>query len=76
MKPPYYAVIFSSIPSRDDRGYEEMAGRMFALAAEQPGFLGVETGRGAEGNGITISYWKDLQSMRDWKANNEHIEAQ
>ncbi len=76
MKPPYYAVIFSSIPSQDDRGYEEMAELMFIRAAQQPGYLGVETGKGAEGNGITISYWKDLQSMRDWKANEEHLKAQ
>ncbi len=76
MKPPYYAVIFSSTPSADNRGYAEMAERMFALAAEQPGYLGVETGRGAAGNGITISYWKDSQSVRDWKANEDHLKAQ
>ena len=77
MKPPYYAVIFSSRPSSvDNEGYAEMAERMFALAAEQPGYLWVETGSGAGGNGITITYWKDLQSIQDWKANAKHIEAQ
>lgn len=76
MKPPYFAVIFSSKPSSDNEGYAEMGERMFALAAEQPGFLGVETGKGTEGNGITISYWKDLESIRTWKANEEHLKAQ
>ncbi len=77
MELPYYAVIFSSRPSPGDgEGYAEMAERMFALAAAQPGYLGVESGRGAEGNGITISYWKHLESIRAWKANVEHLEAQ
>lgn len=46
-KPPYYAVIFSSLRTDGDHGYAEMADRMVALAATQPGFLGIESaGRG------------------------------
>ncbi|WP_431026081.1 antibiotic biosynthesis monooxygenase family protein [Halomonas sp. H5] len=73
-EPPYYAVIFTSLRSEVDAGYAEMAERMLALAAEQPGFLGVESAR--EGVGITVSYWRDPEAIRAWKANLEHREAQ
>lgn len=74
--PPYYAVIFSSQRTEGDRGYDEMAGRMFELAATQPGFLGVETARDAEGFGITISYWSSADAIAAWKSHVEHKPAQ
>lgn len=71
---PYYAVIFTSLRTEADEGYGAMAERMVELAAQQPGFLGVESAR--EGLGITVSYWRDLESIRAWKANTEHMVAQ
>ena len=72
--PPYYAVIFSSHKTDDTEGYAETATRMVELAAEQPGFLGVESVR--EDLGITVSYWSDLESIRRWKQHAEHRLAQ
>ena len=72
--PPYYAVIFSSHRNDDLEGYSETAARMVELAAEQPGFLGVESAR--EDLGITVSYWSDLASIKRWKAQAEHRVAQ
>ncbi|WP_431095078.1 antibiotic biosynthesis monooxygenase family protein [Polaromonas aquatica] len=71
---PYYAVIFTSLRTEGDKGYGDMADRMVALAAQQPGFLGVESAR--EGLGITVSYWQDLASIKAWKMNAEHLVAQ
>lgn len=51
-----------------------MAQKMLALAAQQPGFLGVESAR--EGISITVSYWTDLDAIQAWKNNIEHKEAQ
>lgn len=51
-----------------------MATHMVELAAQQPGFLGVESAR--ESVGITVSYWADLQSIKAWKKNAEHTIAQ
>lgn len=73
-KPPYYAVIFTSHRTEGDSGYGRMADRMVELASKQSGFLGVESAR--EDVGITVSYWSDLESIRQWKANAEHQEAQ
>lgn len=72
--PPYYAVIFTSCRTEGDKGYGEMAESMVNLAAQQPGFLGIESAR--EEVGITVSYWTDLESIKNWKANVEHQKAQ
>lgn len=73
-KPPYYAVIFTSLLNPDTQGYGEMADKMVALAEQQPGFLGFESAR--EGLGITVSYWVDLAAIKSWKQNAEHLVAQ
>lgn len=72
--PSYYAVIFTSLRTDGDNGYGEMAEKLVELAAKQPGFLGIESAR--EGVGITVSYWQDLDSIKNWKANIDHQEAQ
>lgn len=75
-EPPYYAVIFSSRRAGGDNGYGNMAEKMVALAAKQPGFLGVESVRGVDGFGITVSYWTSQESIAAWKAHAEHCVAQ
>ena len=75
-EPPYYAVIFSSLRTAGDQGYGAMAERMLALARAQPGFLGVESARDPEGLGITVSYWRDADSIARWKQHAEHLVAQ
>ena len=72
-EPPYYAVIFTSIRTEGDQGYAAVADRMIELAGKQAGFLGVEHAR--DGLGITVSYWKDLESIKKWKMHAEHTEA-
>lgn len=73
-KPPYYAVIFTSIRNEGDDGYAQAAERMVQLASEQPGFLGFETAR--QDIGISVSYWTSEEAIKAWKANTEHLTAQ
>ena len=73
-EPPYYAVIFTSNRTVGDNRYGAMAEKMAELAKKQPGFLGIESAR--EEVGITVSYWADLESIKNWKSNIEHQEAQ
>lgn len=75
-KPPYYAVIFTSQRNEGDRGYGEMAERMVQIASGQPGFLGVETVRGADGFGVTVSYWTTAEAIAAWKQHVDHKPAQ
>ncbi len=72
--PPYYAVIFTSTKTANNKGYSEMADKMVELAKLQSGFLGIESAR--ENLGITVSYWKDLDSIKSWKMNLDHLFAQ
>jgi heme-degrading monooxygenase HmoA len=72
--PPYYAVIFTSLRTEIEEGYQEMAEEMVRLAALQPGYLGHESAR--ETLGITISYWESLESIQQWKAQSDHLLAQ
>ncbi len=71
---PYYAVIFTSLRTGSDNDYGAMAEEMEKLVKKQEGFLGYESAR--EDLGITISYWKDLDSIKNWKKNSAHLSAQ
>lgn len=76
-EPPYYAVIFTSLRnSSDPEGYAAMAQRMVELGSRHDGFLGVESVRGADGVGITVSYWRDEAAILAWKRDPEHRQAQ
>jgi heme-degrading monooxygenase HmoA len=73
--PPYTAVIFTSVRTgTGSEDYAETAQRMEQLAAQQPGYLGIESAR--EGIGITVSYWRSAAAARAWKAVAEHRLAQ
>jgi heme-degrading monooxygenase HmoA len=70
-------VIFTSRRTADDdEGYAAMAEQMARLAAEQPGFLGIESARGSDGTGITVSYWVSLEAIHQWGRHAEHRVAQ
>ena len=69
-KPPYYAVIFSSLRTEINDGYDEAAIRMEELAKKQEGYLGIESARNEVG--ITVSYWENVDSIIKWKNNVEH----
>ena len=75
-QPPYYAVIFTSLRSGEDAdGYDATAARMVELASGQPGYLGVESTRGADGFGITVSYWASEEAIAGWRRDAEHTLA-
>lgn len=76
-RPPYYAVIFTAQRNAGgDDGYEATARAMFELAAKQPGYLGAEHARGADGFGITVAYFTDEAAIRARRENAEHRAAQ
>jgi len=69
---PCYAVIFTSQRRPGDAGYAEAAERMVELVQQQPGFIDVRSVRGADGQGITVSYWDSLAAIAAWRAQAEH----
>ena len=72
-KPPYLAVIFTSVRTDGDNGYADTGERLLALARTMDGFLGAESAR--DGVGITVSYWRDEASIRAWREHPEHAAA-
>ena len=66
--------LWSARRTDGDHGYADMADRMVVLAAQQAGFLGIESAR--EALGITVSYWTDLAAIAAWKADVDHLAAQ
>ena len=73
----YFAVIFTAQRSLSgDDIYDITADRMVWLAQRQPGFLGVESVRGDDGIGITVSYWVERQAIANWRQHAEHLAAQ
>ena len=69
------AVIFSSQRTKaDEAGYQAAAIEMEKLAAKQPGYIAIESARGTDGFGITVSYWANEDAARAWRDNPRHTE--
>lgn len=75
---PYVAVIFTSIRTLEhDEEYSQWATRMSDLVKTQSGFISEVSARDPETRfGITVSYFKDEESVKNWKTVREHQEAQ
>lgn len=56
----------------DATGYVQAAATMDELAAQQPGYIGMVSVRGADGLGITVSYWASDADAKAWRDHPEH----
>ena len=67
------AVIFANQRNGvDAAGYDAAAAAMDALAAAQPGYRGIESARGDDGFGVTVSYWADEAAAIAWRDQPDH----
>ena|SRR4028118_922665 len=73
-EPPYYAVIFTIVKSENLDGYAETNARMFELAQQQKGYLGIESAKGEIG--LSVTYWETLEDIANWRNHAEHKIAQ
>ena len=74
-KPPpgAIAVIFlSARTGTDEDGYVRAAAAMETAAAALDGYLGLDSARGGNGVGITVSWWRDEEAARAWRDDPEH----
>ncbi|WP_026695242.1 antibiotic biosynthesis monooxygenase family protein [Peribacillus kribbensis] len=74
-EPPYYAVIFTSKRTEGDKGYGGMSEKLAELVQGEDGFLGMESVRDETGAGITVSYWKSLDAINEWRNHSVHKAA-
>ncbi len=73
--PHTYAVIFTSLRTDVDEGYQDMGDQLEKILAQFDGFLGSESVRNQKGQGITVSYWRDLKAIEKWRDNEKHKKA-
>jgi heme-degrading monooxygenase HmoA len=73
---PAWAVIFISQRTAEDQGYAAATERMRELGTSQPGFLGIESARTADGKGITVVFYDSEESASAWGRNPEHRQVQ
>ena len=70
------AVIFiSARTDADDEGYTDAAAEMEAAVQRMDGYIGMDSVRGEDGTGITISYWRDEEAAAAWRAHTRHSEV-
>jgi heme-degrading monooxygenase HmoA len=74
--PPYYAVIFSSVRTNSNEGYDDWNDRLFDIVKNTDGYLGHESFRNEAREGVTISYWRDLEALNKWRNEPLHRQAQ
>lgn len=73
LPPGAIAVIFLSGRSdTDPEGYGQAAEAMADAATQMPGYLGLESARGDDGVGITISWWRDEAAAIAWRDDPDH----
>jgi heme-degrading monooxygenase HmoA len=71
--PDAIAVIFlSGRTGADEAGYGAAAQAMAEAASARDGYLGMDSVRGDDGVGITISWWRDEAAALAWRADPEH----
>ena len=72
-RPPYYAVVFTSINADVDHSeHVAMYARLVERAATYEGFLGIEPARNGDGTGVAAVYFKDVESINAWATDPEH----
>ena len=76
LPPQTWVVSFANERMPDDDGYAEMGERMDVLASQQPGYIGIDSVRGSDGVGITVSRWSSIAAMVAWRRQGAHGEAQ
>jgi heme-degrading monooxygenase HmoA len=75
-KPPYYAVVFTSVNAPGDHTeHARLSAHLAERAKTFEGFLGIEAVRGADGKGVTVVYYRDLESISEWAKDPEHQAA-
>ena len=57
-------------------GYAEMAQEMLDLAKTMPGFIDVKSFKADDGERLTLVWWQDEDTLRQWRTNARHLVAQ
>lgn len=70
-----YVVIFRAVARQLDEEYSRVAAQLRELALSRFGCLEF-VALNEDGQEVALSYWPDLDSIRAWKADADHLLAQ
>lgn len=56
--------------------YQTMNAEMETLVRQNPGFIDVKSYKSEDGERLTLVWWKDAESLRAWREQVRHREAQ
>jgi len=66
----------SKLTSEAGGDYQTTNAEMEALVRQNPGFIDVKSYRSEDGERLTLVWWKDEESLREWRNQVEHRAAQ
>ncbi|MFE9603842.1 antibiotic biosynthesis monooxygenase family protein [Streptomyces hokutonensis] len=75
-EPPYYAAVFTTVRTQDQSDYSETSAHLEELVKNVPGYLGMDHAQTPGGLGITVSYFRDADALKEWRTDVEHRVAQ
>ncbi|HLW55512.1 MAG TPA: antibiotic biosynthesis monooxygenase [Candidatus Angelobacter sp.] len=66
----------SRLTDQAGEDYQSMNAEMEALVKENPGFIDVKSYQAADGERLTMVWWRDEESLRQWREQVRHRAAQ
>ena len=69
-------VLFRSKLVANPEGYNAMSDEMDALAKTMPGFIDVKSYTANDGERLTIVWWEDAETLKQWREQGRHRVAQ
>jgi heme-degrading monooxygenase HmoA len=75
-KPSLVILFRSKLTEQAGEDYQAMNAEMQALVRQNPGFVDVKSYAGVDGERLTVVWWRDEESLAEWRNQMRHREAQ
>ncbi len=66
----------SKLTAQAGEDYQDTNAEMESLVRQNPGFIDVKSYKSEDGERLTAVWWKDKESLREWRELARHREAQ
>jgi len=66
----------SKLTAQAGEDYQDTNAEMESLVRQNPGFIDVKSYKSEDGERLTVVWWKDKESLREWRELARHREAQ
>ncbi len=66
----------SKLTGQAGEDYQAMNAEMETLVRQNPGFIDVKSYKAEDGERLTVVWWRDEESLREWRVQMRHREAQ